>query len=270
MERYICATCGVQYPDSESPPADCPICLDERQYVGWEGQRWTTIAELRAAGHRNVLHEEEPGLTSIGTRPQFAIGQHALLVQTAAGNVLWDCISYLDEETVAAVRQLGGVQAIGISHPHFYASCVEWSEAFDNAPIYLHADDREWTVFPHRNVVHWTGESVDPVPGTTLLRLGGHFEGAAVLHWPGGADGRGVVLCGDTLMVVMDRRFVSFMYSFPNLIPLGPAAVTSIVEKLRPYPYDRIYGAWRGRVVRLDGPASVERSAERYLRRIQS
>lgn len=269
MPRHICITCGVQYPDTPQPPAECPICLDERQYVGWQGQRWTTLEQMRADGFKNVIREEEPGLTSIGTQPQFAIGQRALLVQTPAGNVLWDCISYIDEATVAAVEALGGVQAVAVSHPHFYASCIEWSEAFANAPIYLHAADRAWTVFEHPNVVHWEGETAEPVPGTTLIRLGGHFAGAAVLHWPGGAEGRGAVLCGDTLMVVMDRRYLSFMYSFPNLIPLSAGEVASIAEKMRPYRYERIYGAWPGRVVALEGSQSVERSAERYIARLR-
>jgi len=39
----ICKTCGVQY---AGPRKDCPVCLDERQYVGWDGQQWTSLAEL--------------------------------------------------------------------------------------------------------------------------------------------------------------------------------------------------------------------------------
>jgi glyoxylase-like metal-dependent hydrolase (beta-lactamase superfamily II) len=183
--------------------------------------------------------------------------------------MLWDCVSYIDQESVDAVTALGGIQAIGISHPHFYASCVEWSEAFGGAPIYLHAADREWTMVPHQAVVHWEGETATPLAGLTLIRLGGHFEGAAVLHWAAGAGGRGALLVGDTLMVVMDRRYVSFMYSFPNLIPLGPETVAGIAEKLSLYSYERIYGAWPGRVVTLDGPQSVERSARRYIERIE-
>ena len=269
MPRHICVTCGVQSPDAAEPPGGCPICLDERQYVGWRGQQWTTLETMRAQGLRNILREEEPGLTSIGTEPNFAIAQRALLVQTAAGNVLWDCISFIDDDTVAAVRALGGIQAIAISHPHFYAACVEWSEAFANAPVYLHAADREWTVFHHANVRHWEGESAEPIPGITLIRLGGHFKGAAVLHWPGGAGGRGAILSGDTITVVMDRRWVSFMYSYPNLIPLSADAVESIAAKMSGYRYERIYGAWPGRVVVVEGAQSVERSARRYLDRLR-
>jgi hypothetical protein len=97
---WICVTCGVQHLPSASPPQACAICLDERQYVGWEGQRWTTMDELVAAGHTNRFTDEEPGLVSIGTEPEIAIGQRALLVRTPAGNVLWDCITFLNEATI--------------------------------------------------------------------------------------------------------------------------------------------------------------------------
>jgi hypothetical protein len=269
MPAFICVTCGVQFSPSDRPPERCPICEDERQYVGWRGQQWTTLAEMAAGGFRNELREEEPGLVSIGTTPAFAIGQRALLVRTPAGNVLWDCQSLLDDATVAAVRELGGVRAIAVSHPHFYGVNVEWSEAFGGAPVYIHAADARWVMRPHPGVVLWQGETAEPVPGLTLIRLGGHFDGAAVLHWPAGADGRGAVLCGDTIQVVMDRRYVSFMYSYPNLIPLGPAQVEHIVEVMRRYRFERLYGAWAGRVVVADGRAAVERSARRYLDRIR-
>jgi hypothetical protein len=269
VPAYICVTCGVQRAPTDEPPPNCPVCDDERQYVGWGGQQWTTLDRMRADGFRNELREEEPGLTSIGTVPQFAIGQRALLVQTAGGNLLWDCQSYLDAETIDAVQALGGVQAIAMSHPHFYGVCMEWSAAFGDAPVYVHAADREWVQYPGEALVLFEEEMVEPLPGLSLLRLGGHFEGAAVLHWPGGASGRGAVLCGDTIMVVMDRRYVSFMYSFPNLVPLSRVEVERIVEKLRPYRFERLYGAWRGRVVQADGFAAVERSARRYVRRIE-
>src|SRR5436309_2780172 len=133
---YICVTCGVQFGPSDGPPPNCAICEDERQYVGWDGQRWTTLEDMRGR-YRNELVELEPGLHRVSTAPSFAIGQSAHLVRTPQGNVLWDCLSYLDNETVAAVHELGGIAAIAISHPHFYASCIEWSRAFDDAPIYL-------------------------------------------------------------------------------------------------------------------------------------
>jgi ribonuclease HI len=265
-EYWICRTCGVQYPPSLEPPAGCPICEDERQYVGWEGQRWTTMAELAADGHRNSLREEEPDLHSIATEPPIAIGQQALLVRTPAGNVLWDCITFIDEPTIEAVRELGGIAAIAISHPHFYDAMTTWSAAFGDCPVYIHAADEEWVQFPGPGLRLWQGAALEILPGITLLNVGGHFPGSAVLHWAAGADGRGVLLTGDSITVVNDRRWVSFMYSYPNLIPLPDADVRRIVEILRPHPYERIYSLSRGRVTATDGQATLERSAERYLR----
>ena len=246
----------------------CIICEDERQYVGWEGQKWTTLAEMKRAGYRNELRALEPGLTGICTHPSFAIGQRALLVQTPHGNVLWDCVSYIDEETIDAVNSLGGMQAISASHPHFYGAIVEWSHAFGGCPIYLPRADQEWVVRPDPAVGFWEG-SQEVLPGLTLVQCGGHFPGAAVLHWRDGAQGRGALLVGDTITVVPDRRFVSFMRSYPNLIPLPASEVWRIVEAVRPHAFDRIYGGWWGRVVAQDGAKAVERSAERYIRQIQ-
>jgi hypothetical protein len=265
-QHFICKTCGTQYPASLQPPASCPICLDERQYVGFNGQEWTTLAELRQ-DHTNEIRELEPGLTGIGTTPAFAIAQRALLLQTPGGNVLWDCISLIDEPTIQAVRALGGLSAIAISHPHYYSSMIEWSRAFD-APVYLHADDREWAMRPDPAVVFWQGETYPLWDGLTLIRCGGHFAGGTVLHWPGGAEGKGALLSGDILTVVPDRRYVSFMYSYPNLIPLPAATVQRVVAAVEPYSFDRIYGAWWERVMLQDGKAAVQRSAERYIRAI--
>jgi glyoxylase-like metal-dependent hydrolase (beta-lactamase superfamily II) len=268
MENYMCETCGTQHAAGDQPPTHCAICEDDRQYIGWKGQRWTTLAALRLYLHNKVL-TVEPGLTGIGTEPGFAIGQRALLVQTPDGNVLWDCISLLDAATIDAVRALGGIRAIAISHPHYYASMVSWSQAFD-ASIYLHAADRQWVMQPDPAIVFWEGEEQRLWGGLTLIRCGGHFPGGTVLHWPAGAEGRGALLTGDILMVASDRRYVSFMYSFPNYIPLSAAAVNRVVAAVEPWAFDRIYGAWWERVVAVDAKAAVARSAARYVAAIQS
>jgi glyoxylase-like metal-dependent hydrolase (beta-lactamase superfamily II) len=270
----ICATCGTQFAESERPPERCPICDDERQYVGWAGQEWTTLEGL-CARHRLALKDEGDGLLGIGAEPKFAIGQRALLVPAATregsgSNVLWDCISLLERAAIRVVEAHGGLGAIAISHPHYYASMVEWSRAFGGAPIYLHADDRRWVMRPDPAIVFWEGDALEIGDGLTLLRLGGHFAGAQVLHWAGGAGGRGVLLAGDVLQVVQDRRFVSFMYSYPNYIPLPATTVRRMVRMLEPYPFERVYGAWFGAVVRADAKRAVQRSAERYVQALET
>ncbi len=261
---FICKTCGVQFAATDAPPASCPICQDDRQYVGLQGQQWTTLAELQQQDYHNVVTPAEPGLSGIGTQPSFAIGQRALLVQSSGGNVLWDCISLIDDETVDNVRALGGISAIAISHPHYYASVIEWSHIFD-APVYLHAADRNWVMRPDPRVVFWEGKTRHLIDDLTLIRCGGHFAGGTVCHWASGCSGSGVLLSGDIINVVSDRRYVSFMYSYPNLIPLSVMAVRGIVEAVAPFAFDRIYGAWWDRIVPTDGKAAVTRSADRYI-----
>ena len=262
---YICATCGVQFAAGANKPEHCAICEDERQYVGWSGQRWTTLDELRN-GHRNQLRDDL-GLLGIGTEPSFAIGQRAILVRTPQGNLLWDCITLIDDATIDAVQKVGGIRAIAISHPHYYSAMVEWAERLD-ARVLLHEADREHVMRPDARVEHWPGERLDLGDGLELHRLGGHFEGGTVCLWRDGAGGRGALLSGDIVQVVADRDRVSFMYSYPNLIPLPAETIRRIVAGLEPYDFDRIYGAWWDAVVRSDGKAAVGRSAERYLRAI--
>src|SRR5262249_5533945 len=125
---YLCVTCGTQFPESPRPPEHCAICEDERQYVGPDGQQWTTLERLRTT-HRNTIKKEEEGLYSINTEPRFGIGQRAFLIRTPGGNLLWDCVGLIDDPTVARIKELGGIAEIAISHPHYYTPLVEWRRA---------------------------------------------------------------------------------------------------------------------------------------------
>ena len=263
----ICTTCGTQFAETENWPEDCPICNDERQYVGLDGQQWTTLEQLRT-DHNTKIAVEEPGLTSFVIEPHFGIGQRAFLIETPEGNILWDCISLLDEPTIGRIRSAGGLAAICISHPHYYTTMVEWSRPFANIPVYLHGDDARWVMRRDPCIHFWNGEN-KPLPGgLTLIRCGGHFDGAAVLHWPAGANGKGVLLSADTIQVVADRRFVSFMYSYPNYIPLNANAVRRIVDAVEPFGFDRMYGAFPNLTIKSEAKAAIRRSADRYLRAI--
>jgi hypothetical protein len=256
-EHAVCATCGVQFGTTD--PDLCPVCEDARQYVPQSGQEWTTLAQLRH-DHRNVIRDDA-GFVGIGTEPSFAIGQRALLVPWRGSNLLWDCITVLDDETATEVERRGGLAAIAISHPHYYSAMVEWADRFDCA-ILLHADDAEWAMRPSPRIDHWEGETKDLGEGLTLIRCGGHFAGGQVLH----VEPRRALLSGDIVQVIPDRAWVSFMYSYPNLIPLSPAAVKRITQALEPFSFDTIHGAWWERLVPRDGDGVVQRSAERYVR----
>ena len=92
------------------------------------------------------------------------------------------------------------------------------------------------------------------------LHTPGHTPGSVTFRAP-----EGVLFSGDQPQVCMDTRWVSFMYSYPNYIPLGARAVEQIVERLEPYAFDRIHGAFPRRSVVADAKNVVRRSAERFI-----
>ena len=261
----VCATCGAVFPEDDTAPPSCPICEDERQWVPETGQRWTSLATLMG-DHRNEVREEEPGLVGVGIEPEFAIGQRALLVETSVGNVLWDMVPLCTDDAVGEIVRRGGAAAIAISHPHYYSGMLEWSRALGGIPILLHAADREWVLRPDPLVEYWDGEAYELPGGLTLVRLGGHFAGGTVLHWPAGAAGRGALLSGDIVQVLGHGRSVTFMWSYPNMLPLAACEVERIVAALEPWEFDRIWGAWWDRVISANAKAVIRESAARYVR----
>jgi hypothetical protein len=268
MPNYICTTCGTQFAASKNLPESCPICEDERQYVNPAGQQWTTLDALKK-NHKLIFHKIEKNLYGIGMNPSFAIGQRALLAATEHGNILWDCISLVNDTAVDIINALGGLDAIAISHPHFYSSMIEWSRAFGNIPIYLHQKDRQWVQRADERIHFWNGDTKKILENLMLINIGGHFDGGTILHWPGGADRKGALLASDILQVVADHKHVSFMYSYPNLIPLNEQEINHITEQIKPFAYNRIYGAWWNRNILENAKQAVRQSAQRYINAIK-
>jgi glyoxylase-like metal-dependent hydrolase (beta-lactamase superfamily II) len=262
MPVWSCAACAVEYPDTAAPPARCPICEDERQYVPRSGQSWTSLDEL-SGGHALVIDDVEPGLYGVSTSPRVGIGQRALLLQTEAGNLLWDPTGFVDEASAELVRGLGGVAVIAASHPHMFGAQLEWSRLFGDAPVLVAEADREWLQRPGPAIRFWTGPE-EVLPGVTLRVVGGHFPGSAVAYWGAGAGGRGVVLSGDTIFPTPDGKWATFMRSYPNTIPLSAAVVDRVATAVTDRPFDRLYGNFGG-VIDTDARAAVRRSADRYM-----
>ncbi|MGD8169876.1 hydrolase [Herbiconiux sp. P16] len=263
MTIWTCETCAVEHPDTAEPPESCAICTDERQWVPASGQRWVTRDGLEASGYRIVVRGLEPDLFAIETDHGLGIGQRGLLLRTPAGNLLWEPPGFIDENGIRAVAELGGVAAVTASHPHLTGSSIQWSHAFGGAPVYVAEADARWIQRPDPAIRLWS-QSIELLPGVRMLQVGGHFPGSDVVLWSAGADGRGALLTGDTLMVGADLASVSVMRSFPNYIPLPERIVRRILDSVRPLEYDRIYSAFRS--VDSDAPAIVERSLERYIR----
>lgn len=263
--NLICNTCGTQYPATDLTHRNsCFICDDPRQYVPPSGQSFTTLKDLTLSprNYHNVFtpYPEDERLISINTVPKFAIGQRAILVRTPSGkNILWDCVTYLDVATVARINNLGGLQAIVISHPHYYSTHAEWSRAF-GCPVYTAARDSEWKAITAETdkLLHAEQEAFE-VEGVKVLQLGGHFPGSLVLLF----DGR--LLIADTLLTTPsgvgkwevnaagEKRekprglnTFSFMWSIPNWIPLSPDEIVRMWSVLKKYDFRSTHGAFVG------------------------
>lgn len=216
-----------------------------------------------AATHHNVMvpHASDPNpanptLLAIQTEPKFAIGQRAFIIRTPAGNIMWDCLTFLDAPTVSTIQKMGGLAGIVISHPHFYATHLLWASVF-NCPVYLASDEQEFLSQPDGEMVTQpsTQEQDPDMPtlpgalpeielgparvfingpvgvakaitasdgrptGVTAYKVGGHFPGSLVLSW----DGK--LFTADTLMptpagIGHQRKGMNsfvFMWSYPNV-----------------------------------------------------
>lgn len=264
MAEAICVTCGTQF--DRATPERCPICEDPRQYIAAGGQAWTTLPALQATHHNRITRQGE--LEGVGTEPAIGIGQRALLVPHGPARLMWDCITLFDDDTAALLERRGGLSGIAISHPHFYSAMIEWARHFD-CPVHLHADDAEWIMRADPHIDLWHGERLDLGDGLTLLRTGGHFPGATVLHWASGSGGAGSLLVGDVCLPVPDPRYACFLWSYPNRVPLPATAVERIGEVFASVRYRTLHTAfWDSEID--DAPAVIERSVARYVSALQT
>ncbi|KAL1966706.1 hypothetical protein VTN77DRAFT_3903 [Rasamsonia byssochlamydoides] len=301
LDLLICSTCGVQYPESDpSLRSSCSVCDDPRQYVAPTGQSWTTLRAMQESKkyHNEFIPMENDDnlsnagggrkLISIRTVPQVAIGQRAILCcsPTRGNNILWDCITYLDEETVRYIKEeFGGIKAIVISHPHYFSTCLCWAEAFD-CNVYLSAEDAEWVMRRGERQVLWEGGRLGFLSSSSssdittsdakaqedceflAVKTGGHFPGSSVLWWKPTRK----LLVADTIYVVpsgvyhIDRPpntvSFTFMWSYPNFIPLHPSAIHQIWKSLQDLDFDDTHAAFLGRDTRGNSRKRVLGSAK--------
>ncbi|KAH7018516.1 metallo-beta-lactamase family protein [Microdochium trichocladiopsis] len=296
----VCTACGTQFPTADPKAVTtCRICDDPRQFTPRTGQAFTTLDTLRQK-HKNTFtpFPSDDRFTSISSEPKFAIGQRAILVKTPHGNVLWDCITVLDDETIKRIKDLGGLKAIVISHPHYYSTHVEWACAFQ-CPVYLAAEDKEWTVQTStwQNFITETEFNV-PLKGTgssdgdevKVLKLGGHFPGSFVTlydkrlliadtlvttpaglgNWDTDALGEPRPLTDRAARDPPNRRPLgmnsfSFMWSIPNMIPLSADEIAKMWAVLGKHEFRSTHGAFVG----VDVEAEVTEMRRRVLESMQ-
>lgn len=269
----ICVTCGTQFDvPYEQAPKGCRICDDPRQYVPATGQAWTSLAREKGQ-HENSFEQDkfDERIWFITTNPKLGIGERCILLQTPAGNVLWDLITYLDTPTIDFIASKGGLAAIVISHPHFYTTHLEWAKTF-NCPVYTSLADQEWLSrkdpYGLRKLIEGNTKIVE---GVTAVQCGGHFDGSLVLHW----DGK--LFIADTMMSVPSGIYhegrppgtssFSFMWSYPNMIPLPPSKIHDIWKALKPFEFTATYGGFPGQnVQRSDLKQAVLESMKIFVK----
>jgi hypothetical protein len=264
MSMFICVACGTQYADSPVPPARCDVCRNETSLESSGGQPWTTLEQIRVR-HTNVVQRLERDLFSVRSIPTFLAGQRALLLRTGRGNILWDCITPIDEATVRTIRVLGGVTAVAMSHPRLFASVVEWSHAFGGVPVYLHATSRRWLMRPDPVVQYWDGAALTLLESATLVHLSAGPEGGTVLHWPAAAAGEGALLTGDVVQVLPHRKRVGLLSSSRDFIPRSAEGVRRLLSAIEPLSYEALYDAWSYQGIMRGAHGIVHDSAECYM-----
>ncbi|KAL4989888.1 beta-lactamase-like protein [Aspergillus falconensis] len=293
LDLLICSTCGTQFPTPSTLPS-CKICDDPRQYVPPTGQAWTTLRTLQTSQdprYRNIftpdpIHGES--LISIHTEPKQAIGQRAYLCRTCPPgetrpfNVLWDCITYIDDNTITHINELGGINVIVISHPHYYTTHLVWAEIFD-CPVYLSSEDEEWVVMKGRKQMFFSEGLLSFAPSgnyggddgmadIVVIKAGGHFPGSTVLWW----RSLETLLIADTIAVVPSGRYwvdrpagtasFTFMWSYPNMIPLSADDVHGIWKAIKHVEFESTRGAFIGMETDTDSKKRLLDSAQIFVK----
>lgn len=261
MRPWMCVFCANEFPPGETPPAMCPICDDDRQWLPESGPGFMPLDET--ADNELTTDEVESGLTALTVRPSVGIGQRGFVIATSDGNILWEPPGFIGPALVEWLERHGGLAAVAASHPHLVGASVSLSHRFGRVPVYYNDFDRRWVTRPDPVIEFWT-DTADLPGGVRLVRCGGHFPGSAVLHLPDAANGRGAILTGDTVKGVMQPGMVTFMRSYPNMIPLSPRLVRQIVDRIGQLRFDRLYDAF-GVVIDHDARGVVETSARRYI-----
>ncbi|KAF7196741.1 hypothetical protein HII31_02111 [Pseudocercospora fuligena] len=275
--RRVCSTCGTQYDTLlDDSTMSCRMCNEPRQFLPPIGQAWTSLADMQGHYKNQIKQDELDGrIWSIFTQPQFAIGQRAVFLETDEGNILWDCVSFLDQDTIDFIRSRGGLRAIAISHPHFYTTHLAWAKEFD-CPVYLTGTEKAYLnrIDEGEQRIFVDQEVHEILPGVNMIRLGGHFPGSSVLHYDNTVVcsllcqqveetstnayssllGSAILTCSQSGLNLSnhtkEHQVFFFHYAQPNFIPLGPTGMHSMWKRLSKWDFHTLHSLFYGAHVR--------------------
>lgn len=181
-----------------------------------------------------------------------------MLIRTPAGNVLWDLIPFLDEETVQKVNDMGGLEAIVISHPHYYSTWADWSRTF-SCPVYVGQPDEKWLerIDTPGSKICFLSKTYTPLiegSGITVILAGGHFPGSLLLHWNSNLFIADTIFTSPSAMDPVPGKAgvisFTFFWSIPNRIPLHSNEILMIWRKVKVIDFENAFGAFKGMDVR--------------------
>jgi hypothetical protein len=255
LPAFVCANCGWWQRHFDQP-SSCPMCLDARHVVPQTGWIFRS-AEAAQAEFPCRWEELEPGAWRFWNEPVEGIGPSSYLLQTPAGNVLFEGCTVFSEAALAAIRDLGGVAVASASHPHAYGALWQIQDRFD-PELALAAGDFAWSAALQ---VTWPFDDyLEPLPGVELYRTGGHFEGHTVLF----DRARRLLLCGDALKFELsagDRRqatTISAHKAFVRGVPLTPHELRRYRDVFAPLdfrqtwtPFEQVRNSGRAQALAL-------------------
>ena len=236
LSYYACANCGHWQRYFASPP-DCPVCTDTRNDLpedGWDFRTESDVAAILTGSWRPLPRD----VVAFSTRPRFGLDGTGWLLLHPKGNVAFEAAPYYTAEMLAEIRRLGGIRVLAASHVHGYGALWQLQQAFAPEIVAIQREDL-WLTKAFR--VTWPyDDRLDLPGGQILLRVGGHYEGQAVLHDPA----RAMLFCGDAFKVDQDatgaNRAVSTHKAFHKQIPLTTRELRQYRDVIAPLSFDTI------------------------------
>jgi len=259
--KKLCTACGTQFPEHYKEKL-CAICNEERQYIPSAGQTWTTHDQILTT-HTTDIVKLNDHLYEIVITPRFAIGQRAFLVLSESGNILWDCIPLLDQKVIDFINEIGGLQAIAISHPHYYSNMNDWAEQF-KCPIYIHKKDEQYISDKGNRIKLWEEDEMPLWDDIKIINIDGHFAGSSILLHQNMSE-KGTMLCGDTMYLSPNLQHFAIMYSYPNRMPLPVSEIKRIKKRLEVLEFDAVYGFYSYQNLTKNVKQILNNSIEKYL-----
>ena len=194
LTHLSCTHCGFwhRWFEGQRPiTLNCVLCSDVRNALPPDGWDYADVARV-SASIRPRWKEFTPGIWGFWCEPRYGLAGTGWLIRRDDGNVAFEGAPFYHDEALEQVERLGGVRALGASHPHGYGAIWQLQERF-RPELVIHREDIRYTkAFQVTTVADDVHEMV---PGLTLHHVGGHYEGQCVLH----EEARRALFVGDSL-----------------------------------------------------------------------